>query len=170
MVDRHDNSDARRAFTLLELILVLVMVSLLLGIAAPALRGFVGARRSADAAAQLLSMANYARSQAIAEGTVYRLNIDTEQNVYWLTMLAEGTFVELASEYGRRFALPDTVSVELGSASAGGGVTFIQFYPSGRTDEVRIQLVSVEGDVFVVASPSATEPLRIISGQEADAS
>ena len=91
MTGRNDNPKRRGAFTLLELILVLVLISVLLGIAAPSLRGFVGARRSADAAAQVLAMANYARSQAIAQGTVYRLNVDATENVYWLTILSGGT-------------------------------------------------------------------------------
>ena len=169
MTGRNDNPNLRGAFTLLELILVLVLISVLLGIAAPSLRGFVGARRSADAAAQLLSLADYARSQAIARGTVCRPNVDADENVYWLTMLSNGVFVELDTEFGRRFSLPDTVAVGIESAAAGPGATYVQFYPSGRSDEAVIQLIGVQGEVFIVANPSATESFRILAGSEADA-
>ena len=78
--------------------------------------------------------------------------------------------MELDTEYGRRFALPDTVAIEIESASAGPGASYIQFYPSGRSDEAAIELIGGQGEVFIVANPSATERFRIISGSEADAS
>ncbi len=165
---RRDNPESRGAFTLLELILVMVLISVLLGVAAPALRGFYGARGSADAAAQLLSLANYARSQAIAQGTVFRLNVDTGERTYWLTAQIGGAYVELNNEYGRRFVLPETMTVDVESPSAGENPSYIQFYPSGRNDEATIKLVGLQGEVFHVTSPSATEPFRVVSLSEDD--
>ena len=169
-IGQRDNPRSRDAFTLLELILVMVLISVLLGVAAPSLRGFHGARRSADAAAQLLALTNYARSQAIAHGTVYRLNVDADEQVYWLTAQVGGAHVELNTEYGRRFALPDTMTISIESPAADGEALYVQFYPSGRSDEATIELVGWQGEVFQVASPSATEPFRIVSGSETERS
>ena len=146
----------------------MVLISVLLGLAAPSLRGFHGARRSADAAAQMLSLTHYARSQAIAQGTVYRLNVDTSEKVYWLTAQVGGAHVGLGNEYGRRFALPDTTEVAIRTAQAGDRASYVQFYPSGRSDEAAITLVGLQGEAFEVASPSATEPFRIISLSQVD--
>ena len=167
---RKDNSRASGGFTLLELILVMVLISVLLGIAAPSLRGFHGARRSADAAAQVLCLANYARSQSIAQGAVYRLNIDVDERVYWLTTQAGGAFVELSNEFGRRFALPDNMTVTIKMPVSGDVTPYVQFYPDGRCDEAAITLTDLQGDAFEIGSPSATEPMRIFSLPEGEGS
>ena len=72
-------------FTLLELILVMVILSTVLAMAAPSLRGFFGSRKTNDTASQILSLTQFARSQAISEGIIYRLNFDTRERTYWLT-------------------------------------------------------------------------------------
>ena len=69
---------ATGAFTLLELIAVLVLISAVLAIAAPSLRGFVRGRQTAEAAAQMLSLTHLARSRAASQGCIHRLNVDTE--------------------------------------------------------------------------------------------
>lgn len=59
---------ARGAFTLLELIAVLVLISTVLAAAAPSLRGFVRGRRTAEAAAKVLSLTHLGRSRAVSWG------------------------------------------------------------------------------------------------------
>jgi Tfp pilus assembly protein FimT len=56
--------------TLLELILVMVILSTVLAMAAPSLRGFFASRRTQDTAAQILALTQLARSQAICEGII----------------------------------------------------------------------------------------------------
>ena len=82
--------DGDRGFTLLELILVMVILSTVLAMAAPSLRGFFASRKTHDTAAQILALTQFARSQAISEGIVYRLNFDTRQRTYWLTAQQAG--------------------------------------------------------------------------------
>ena len=165
---RRDNPVELAAFTLLELILVMVLVTVLLGVTAPSLRGFHSARRGAEGAAQLLSLANYARSQAIVQGTIYRLNIELSEGTYWLTAQVGGAQVMLRNEQGRRFRLPDGVAVAIRSPAAGNEATYVQFYPSGRSDQATIELVGLQGEVFRVTSPSATERFRIVSPSQVD--
>ena len=167
-IGRRDSPLERGAFTLLELILVMVLISVLLGVAGPSLRGFHGARRSADVAAQLLSLTNYARSQATAHGTVYRINIDASEGAYWLTAQVGGAHVKLNNEYGRRFVRPDTMTVAIESPVASDEESYVQFYPSGRSDQATIKLTDLRGEVIEVTSPSATESFRIVSPSEAD--
>ncbi|MDY7010188.1 MAG: prepilin-type N-terminal cleavage/methylation domain-containing protein [Planctomycetota bacterium] len=163
-------SDETRSdgFTLLELIAVLVLISTMLAMAAPSLRGFVGGRQTAEAAAQLLSLTKLARSRAAAQGCVYRLNIDTEEKTYWLTRQRAGAFVAIENESGRRFQFPDGMSVRLELPSQDNTVSYIQFYPNGRTDEARIELTGQQGEVFEVTCPSATERFRVVSPSQAD--
>lgn len=156
-----------RGFTLLELIAVLVLITTVLAIAAPSLRGFTGGRQTADAAAKVLALAQMARSQAAAEGCVYRLNFSADAKTYWLTRQRAGVFVRLDTEPGRRFEFPETVSADLQSVSQDGDMSYVQFYPNGRSDQATITLTGPRDSVFVVACPSAAEPFRILSSSQA---
>ncbi len=172
--DRAERRDApgaggarpRRGFTLLELIVVLALVSVLLGLAAPSLRGFFASRQTADAAAQMLALTQLAGSRAAARGDVYRLNIDLETNTYWLTVQEEGEFVDLGSEFGRHFRFPEGTTVRVETPSGVAPMPYIDFYPTGRTDEALIELTGRKGEVFQVVCESATEAFRIVSPSE----
>lgn len=161
-----DDARAAGAFTLLELIAVLVLISTILAIAAPSLRGFVHGRQTADAAAQVLSLTHLARSRAASRGCVHRLNLDAETGAYWLTMQRAGAFVEIDSSHGRRFHLPVGVSVGLDLPSSAESLRYVQFYPDGRCDPATIELTGGEGDVFHVTCPSASERFRVVSPKE----
>ena len=168
----------RGAFTLLELIAVLVLISTVLAIAAPSLRGFVHGRQTSDTAARILALTHLARSRAISRGSVHRLNIDAEARTYWLTAQEGGAFVELETDHGRVFELPVGVAIALDEATfqspVGSArpveseeeVPYVQFYPDGRCDPVTIELIGVEGEVLRVVCPSATERFRVVSPTE----
>jgi prepilin-type N-terminal cleavage/methylation domain-containing protein len=157
---------ARRGFTLLELVIVLVLIGTVLAMAAPSLRGFFAGRRTANAAAQILALTKLARSRAAAEGRIYRLNVDPEGRTYWLTARRGGAFLEPGSEWGQRFDLPDGVSASIEAAVADGTPTYVQFYPSGASDEARVLLEDRSGEVLEVRCPSPGEPFRITDASQ----
>ncbi len=64
---RHRKAEVR-AFTLLELITVMAVLSVLLALVAPALSSSFRARDLAAAGAQLLALTEYARDEAISQG------------------------------------------------------------------------------------------------------
>ena len=153
-------------FTLLELILVLVLISAALAMAAPSLRRFARGRETTDAATHLLALAHLARSQAAAGAQMWRLNIDPDEGTYWLTVQEEGVFVQPERDYGRLFRFPDGCLVTLDvpetlDTGADDDAPCIQFYPDGRSDPAVIELEDTEGRVLQVVSPSATEWFRI---------
>lgn len=96
-----------RGFTLIELVLVMLIVVIAIGVVAPSLSGFLSGRKTVNAVNQILSLARHGRSQALAEGKVYRLNIDTRSNEYWLEIQDGGLYSELSNEHGQRHKLPD---------------------------------------------------------------
>ena len=163
-------AQATGGFTLLELIVVLGLVGVLLGLAAPSLKGFFASRQTADAAAQILALTQWAGSRAAAQGAMYRLNIDEQAGAYWLTIQQEGAFVDLGCEFGRRFLLPEGTTVRVQSPWGGASLSYIEFYPSGRTEEATIELEGRQGEVYQVTCESATEAFRVVSPQEAQGS
>ena len=149
-------------FTLLELILVMVILSTVLAMAAPSLRGFFTSRKTHDTASQILALTQYARSQAITEGIIYRLNFDTLENSYWLTSQQEGVFEELGIEFGRLFTLPKDIILELEDLDKEEGDMFLKFTPQGTVTAATVRLIDKSGRALEVTCPTVTESFFIV--------
>lgn len=149
-------------FTLLELILVMVILSTILAMAAPSLRGFFGSRKTHDTAAQILALTHFARSQAISEGIIYRLNFDTRERAYWLTAQKSGTFEMLSNEFGQIFTLPSDIVLELKGAEKEDDEIFLIFTPQGTVTAGTIRLIDRQGLTLEVTCPTITESFYII--------
>jgi len=154
-------------FTLLELILVMVIISVVLGMAAPSLRGFFSSRKAHDAAAGILSLIRYARSQAITEGRNYRLNLDPEEGAYWLTASGAGGYTSLGTELGRKFLLPEFTTMELDmdgdrEKDEKASEACIEFYPKGHADVCTIRLFDQNGDEVDVLALTPAERYHVV--------
>ena len=155
-------------FTLLELILVMVILSTVLAMAAPSLRGFFASRQIHDAAAQILALTQFARSQAVCEGTTYRLNFDKDEATYWLTANQSGVFEELGIEFGRVFELPKDTVLELEDIVKDGEEEFIAFKPQGIVTPATVKLTDRRGNVVKLHCPAVTESFSIITNGKND--
>jgi Tfp pilus assembly protein FimT len=153
--------------TLLELVLVMVIICTVLGMAAPSLRGFFASRRTADAAAQIVALTRFARTQAGTEGTVYRLNFDTSEGTYWLTRAEFGAFKELSAEFGRTFSLPGGTVAAWDEPPGEPPRDYIEFHPDGRTEAASLRLTGRRGEVFEVVCLSPAERFRVVAPSEA---
>ena len=158
----------KRGFTLLELILVMVILSTVLAMSAPSLRGFFGSRQTHDTAAQILALTQLARSQAISEGIVYRLNFDTRERTYWLTAQQSGTFEELKTEFGRIFTLPKDMVMELEDVQEEDTEKFLAFTPQGTVTAGTIRLIDRRGRALEVTCPTVTESYFIVERGQID--
>jgi type II secretion system protein H len=167
--DGKKNLSGAHGFTLLELILVMVIISTVLAMAAPSLRGFFSSRKIHDAAANIISMIRFARTQAITEGHTYRLNFDNDKGVYWLTSNAEGAFAVLNSEFGREFLLPDDTTVKIEKDDDKKGTEeYIDFFPQGMAETGTITLTDRRDDVIKITSPSPAETYRIVESEDSE--
>jgi Tfp pilus assembly protein FimT len=159
----------------MELILVMVVIAVVLGLAAPSLKGFFASRQTSYTAQTMLALTRHARSQAMAQGNICRLNIDTAAKTYWLTTQKVGKFVTLDTEMGRQFNLPEgaTVTVQTPedptvqhSDAKTPDVLYVQFYPNGRCDVATIEVTGRQGDVYQIASTAPTETFRITAPKD----
>ncbi len=149
-------------FTLLELILVMVILSTVLAMAAPSLRGFFASRQTHDTAAQILALTQLARSQAISEGIIYRLNFDTRQRTYWLTAQQAGAFEELRTGLGQVFTLPKDMVMELEDIEEEDMDMFLAFTPQGTVTAGTVRLIDRRGLALEVTCPTVTESFSIV--------
>ncbi len=153
-------------FTLLELVLVMVIICTVLAMAGPSLRGFFASRKTVDAAGGITALTRLARSRAIAEGRIYRLNLDTEAGTYWLTRQEEGGFKKLGTEFGRVFLLPQGTQASWEAPSEDVYRRHVAFYPTGRTDAATIRLTDRQGNTVQVSCPSPTERFSVVTSVE----
>jgi Tfp pilus assembly protein FimT len=140
----------------------MVILSTVLAMAAPSLRGFFASRQINDAAAQILALKQYARSQAISEGIVYRLNFDTQQRTYWLTAQRAGVFAQPNTEFGQVFELPKDMVMELEQLEKKDRDVFLAFTPHGTVTPGTVRLIDRGGRALEVTCPTATESFSII--------
>ena len=161
------------AFTLLELILVMAIVAVIVGLAIPKLSGFALGRRTAACADQLVALTRYAHTQSISTATVYRLNLQpaagNAPGTYWLTMQGEdGQFIRTGDNLGMDFQVPDGVDVSWNAPQHPDG-QYIEFQPTGRSEQAMIQVRSTDGRVITIASLSSTELFKVMTPDEAKA-
>lgn len=153
-----------RAFTLIELLLVLVVLAAALGIAAPALTGWGHGQRLRDAGDAFLATANWARTQAIATGRVHRLHVDADAGRYWITAQEGLEFIPLDTEFARESFVPKKVTITMNGIES-NDPDFITFDPTGRTSPRIVRLNDDRGQITIVCQTPA-EGFRILKPGE----
>jgi type II secretion system protein H len=85
--NRHKNARRSRvqAFTLIELILVMVLMLTVMSIAAPSLSKFFRGRNLDSEARRIVSLTRYGQSRAVSEGVPMTLWINAKQGIYGVT-------------------------------------------------------------------------------------
>jgi type II secretion system protein H len=131
-----------RAFTLVELILVMTMMLIAVAVIAPSLKGFVHGRTLDVEARQFLSLTRYGQSRAIAEGIPVELWINPRQERYGLQALSGYTeartnpvVFNMDQTIQITFSAPSTVLIRSNywtqAVVQSGAVTKIRFQPDG---------------------------------------
>lgn len=99
-----------RAFTLVELLLVLTLLLTVLGFAAPTLAWFFRGRELDSETLRFLALTRYGQTRAVDEGVPMVLWMDPEQRRYGLE--AESTYLEL-DDQAREFELAEGLEIEV---------------------------------------------------------
>ena len=103
MTIRRKHPVGSKAFTLLELILIMIVLCTVLAMAAPSLRGFFSSRQLNDITEQILAMTRYAKVQSVFESRYYRVNFDPHQRLYWISSLRESQYERLDNNFGNLY-------------------------------------------------------------------
>ena len=144
----------------------MAIITIIIGMAVPRLHGFARGRRTAQCAEQIVALTHYARSQAITQGVPYRMNLDSGKGTYWLTRQQDdGQFGQLTSNFGLQFEAPDSTRLSWNAPMQQDG-QYIQFQPNGRVDPAQIQVLSSDGETYVIGCLSATEMYKVLTPQE----
>lgn len=127
----------RRAFTLVELLLVLALLAIITSLAVPQLAGFVRGRALDSEARRLAALLHAGQSRAVSEGAPMMLWIDEKASTYGLEAETSGTTGDGKAE---NLTIDSMLQIAVVNAGATATTTFknlpaIKFLPDGTADE-----------------------------------
>ncbi|WP_043739548.1 GspH/FimT family pseudopilin [Thioalkalivibrio nitratireducens] len=123
----------RRGFTMIELMVVLVILSVGLVLVVPRFDGALAGLEIKGAARDLASGLRYARGRAIASGEPVGLFVDVEQGLYWI------------GDDARQRKLPGGIDLRMVTGTTevvGDSVGAITFFPDGSATGGRLTLAA----------------------------
>jgi len=156
------HSWSNRAFTLVEMMVVVAVIAILVGAIAPEFSGTFASMQLSSAAGQLGDRMAFCYSAAVARQTGYRLHLDPETGRAWVThevVLETGEHdYELVQTPGMQsYVLPETVFFEPEYVQAylnideEEGSYYIQFRRDGTADFCRVRLTSLRVGVMEIS-------------------
>jgi len=174
----------QRGFTLLELIVVLVIISLMSALIVPRLTGPMGKLDLKTAARKISASLRYARSQAATEKTVYVAMFDFDRNslIVINSPLTMGDFVthtqasivnvlaeqmkteKIRSGRLKMYQPPDGVTLVKGVSNAGdfqAGLFPVFFFPGGSSSGGRITVANKQGRQYTITVDFITGTVQL---------
>lgn len=121
-----------KAFTLIELMLVIIVFVVIAGIAVPNFRQVYSSMQLKKSANDVAYLMRYAQSRAILKNLKIRLTFDEELKKYWLVQNSSSEEYErFKSRTGRAQEIPSQITVDTDEL-------FITFYPDGSIEKKRL--------------------------------
>jgi type II secretion system protein H len=156
-------SSLSSAFTLIELLLVMVIIAIIIGEAVPNLRGFLIGSRLENAANNLVASCNYARTEAISQGRTYQISVDSNNYDILYEDVTQQKFVSAGTSIARHDSLGDIrVSLSRDDQSPGDHVNF---YADGTTEPATFTLVQPNGGTSKIVCLSPSERFHVVKGE-----
>jgi len=162
----------RDGFTLIELVVVMVIVGILTIFSVPYFGGFANRTKLDSECRTWVAYANYARSQAVMNGTNYRLTCDLDQQSYALTyeMLStnvSGQYIAPADAWGQEVSVDSSlriISIQLDqNLPQQSGVAVIEFTPRGTSNDAVVIIQNIDQDQRQINITGITGLAQILS-------
>jgi len=156
----------RRAFTLIELIVVLFIVALVAALVIPRLGVFISHGDTNKAIRQIRGIVRYLAGMSASTRAPYRLHYDLDHGVCWVGRPnEEGEFIEEREALTRPLHLPAGVRFKDISTPRGEqreGVAYTDFFPTGWVEETLIHLEG--GSAVTLKLLSLTGEVKVYEG------
>jgi prepilin-type N-terminal cleavage/methylation domain-containing protein len=140
------NRRSQCAFTLVEMILVMVLLVVAISLVAPRMSGFTRGRALDSEARRIFALAHAGQNRAVSEGMPMMLWIDEKNNGYGLE---EESPAQKTDPVAERFSVDDNVQIAVmnlnGSATLFNNLPAIRFLADGSVDENSPQTIKLTG-------------------------
>ena len=140
-VVKHPRDPRSAGFTFVELIVVMALLALMAGLAAPSLSRSLRQRKVDEEATRFIALTEYARDEAVSQGIPM---------VVWVDQKGQRCGVEPKEGFegdvsrDREFAMNPDVSFKIDNAATSGGVTHaVEFAPDGSPGLSSVELVEL---------------------------
>jgi prepilin-type N-terminal cleavage/methylation domain-containing protein len=141
-VRRHEAQP--RGFTLIELVCVLFIITIMMAMAAPSLRGWARGNTLRLAADEFLSTCSAGRSLAVSEAIICRIAPTQQGDGYQLYRLVDGELQTLSGVHGLPHTLPIGISLSV-TFPAGASTGGIDFFPTARSTPSVVTIQDSQG-------------------------
>ncbi len=146
MLSIGQNDFRRRAFTLIELILVLALLVIITSIAVPAMSKFIRGRALGSESQRLMALMHAAQSRAVSEGAPMMLWIDEKVGAYGIAAETSGQNGDAKAE---DLTVDPTLQISVLNVGTGAATTFknlpaIRFLADGTVDEDSPQTLELQ--------------------------
>ncbi|MCX7919373.1 MAG: prepilin-type N-terminal cleavage/methylation domain-containing protein [bacterium] len=159
-------------FTLLEILVVLVIVTLIVGAAIPNFRGAFEQSRLETASRNLATTLGTAHHLSVIHRLMFQVKFDLNKQEYQI--IPDSSLLKDDDElpnYARRHTLPDgvkfnTININIPNVSEAddGTIKSIAFYPDGSTDGAIISISDESGAVITLQVMKATGLIKVSTG------
>jgi type II secretion system protein H len=163
---------SRRAFTLLELILVLAVLGILASVVAARLSGLRGTQGVEIAARQVLEQAQRARHLAIHLAEPVRLRFDLAAPSVAVQIIRAGAATDPGDGGAATTALRNgseslTATFVRDDRLAAAKTVDVVFWPDGRSDPAGTWTIATQGRSATVRIPAGAQPITLGIDHEA---
>jgi prepilin-type N-terminal cleavage/methylation domain-containing protein len=125
----------KAAFTFIELIVVVIILSVLIGLAIPQFKKTSAYFELENFTKNIYLLCNYLQSASISEAKIYCLNFLQETREFKSSFLKEdGKWQSSRGRFTRLYKVPDKITLEITSVDKNK----IFFYPDGSIDNLAI--------------------------------
>ena len=150
----------KQAFTLIELILVVLLLAIIAGLTIPNFVKTYSHFQLAKTADDLSYLMRYAQSRAISKNRVVQLVFSTEFSQYWLEQGDDKGvgFERFRSRLGRTFPVPHEIDIKVENQT-------LKFYSDGSIEKERIN-VCQEQKCVIVSTQEQRGYIRVFKSDE----
>lgn len=152
------NISQPKAFSFVEILLVVILLSVITGLAVANFRGTFDYFQLSETAKNIATLMRYAQSRAVIKNLTHEIQFDLNRSTYRLAQEIsaededenpQGVFLPLQGRFGRTFSIPKEVMIEARDSA-------LRFYPEGKIDKGRIYLHNKRQDYFTISTQDAS--------------
>jgi len=155
-------------FTLLELIVVILLLTILLGFAIPAFKGSILTGSQESVARELMSAVKKLKIAALRRQSVHTLHLNLDQGRLWVTQEKTADDQGEAARQSE-WDLPDNTRIAQvrfpGDREVHSGTVEIRFYPQGYSDRAIVRLAG-DGKKHTDLVIEAFLPMAMIASED----
>ncbi|NQT06348.1 MAG: hypothetical protein HQ575_02300 [Candidatus Omnitrophica bacterium] len=136
-------NNSQHGYTLLELILLAIIITVLVGVSTPLFKNTFSDLELKDASFNLSRIIGFVQEKAILEGLNFKIVLNADKSLYYISKedpKRKGIYERLKDKTGRLFKLPRDVKIK-------STVKEITFYPDGHSQKASITLTGRTGSV-----------------------